>query len=64
MLTNNNALRKVAQQNQIEYQQAKKQSELSLKNSHTATMIANMTMLCLPATFVAVGAFVFLCLQH
>lgn len=49
------ALRGLAWQSQCDAQKAKQQTELSQKDSRSMTKIAYMTMLYLPASFVAVS---------
>ena len=54
MRANTIALRRIAEQNQTDVQHAKKQAEVSQKNSQSMTKIAYMTMFYLPANFIAV----------
>lgn len=54
MRQNTIELRRIAEQSQAESEHAKKQAELSAKNSIMATRIAILTMIFLPPTFIAV----------
>ncbi|KAK3642884.1 hypothetical protein LTR56_010481 [Elasticomyces elasticus] len=53
--SNTIALRRIAQQNQIDIAEQKKQSASALRESHSMAKIAYMTMLYLPAAFTAVS---------
>lgn len=63
MRANTIALRRIAEQNQIDIHQAQVQAEISRRNSESMTKIAYMTMCYLPATFCAVSS-LFLCAAH
>jgi hypothetical protein len=55
MRANTIALRRIAEQNHADAQHAKMQSELAYKSSRSMTKIAYLTMIYLPASFVAVS---------